>query len=129
MQPLAASATTAPTGTWPQQLLVTNVDWREAVDIAQAWRVGAVVARAITDAWRVLGLTIDHPAHDWATPARVSWADGRALDVFAAERPFRDQALTAVGAMPWRDIPAYLRPLAGRPGALRRVTRRRSQRS
>lgn len=107
-----------------QQLLVTEVDWRAAVDIARAWRVQAVVARAITDTWDVLNLQIDHPAYAWASSTATSLADRRALDVFAAERPFRQQALTAVGALPWRDVPAYLRPLAARPGALRRLTRR-----
>ena len=107
-----------------QQLLVTQVDWRAAVDLATSWRVQAVVARAITDTWRVLGLKINHPAHAWATSTRISPLDRRALDVFAAEKAFRHQALTAIGAMPWRDLPAYLSPLAGRPGAVRRVTRR-----
>jgi hypothetical protein len=106
-----------------QQLLVTRVDWHVAVDIATTWRVEAVVARAITDTWRVLGLAIDHPAHEWAMSRSISTLDRRALDVFAAEKPFRQQALTAVGAMPWRDLPAYLSPLAGRPGALHRLTR------
>ncbi len=107
-----------------QQLLVTEVDWRTAVDIATAWRVQAVMARAITDTWQVLGLDLDHPAHAWATSTRITSLDRKALDVFAAEKPFRQQALTAVGAMPWRDVPAYLRPLTRRPGALRRLTRR-----
>jgi hypothetical protein len=31
---------------------------------------------------------------------RISTIDRRALDVFAAEKPFRQQVLTAVGAMP-----------------------------
>lgn len=111
-----------------QQLLVTEVDWRRAVDIARAWRAEAVLARAIIDTWRVLALDVEHPAHDWASTMRISWPDRRALDVFAAERPFRDQALTAVGALPWRDVPAYLRPLARRPGALRRLNRRLTRR-
>jgi hypothetical protein len=104
-----------------QQLLVTEVDWRRAVDIASAWRVQAVVARAITDTWRVLGLEIEHPAHTWAASIRISRPDRRALDVFAAEKPFRQQALTAVGAMrPW-EVLAYLGPLAARPGAVSRL--------
>lgn len=107
-----------------QQLLVTDVDWRRAVAIARSWRVEAVVVRAITDTWQVLDLDVDHPARDWAVSTRMSWADRRALDVFAAEKPFRQQALTAVGALPWREVPAYLGPLAERRGALHRLTRR-----
>jgi hypothetical protein len=87
------------------------------------------VARAITDTWRVLGLGLEHPAHTWASSVRVGPLDRRALDVFAAEKPFRQQALTAIGAMPWRDLPAYLGPLASRTGAMRRVTRRPRQMS
>jgi hypothetical protein len=104
-----------------QQLLVTGVHWQAAVDIATAWRVEAVVARAITDTWRVLGLGLEHPAHTWASSMRISRADRWALDVFAAEKPFREQALTAIGALAWRDVADYLRPLAGRQGARRRA--------
>ena len=107
-----------------QQLLVRPVDWPATVDIALRWGVEAVVARAVDDTWRVLDLPVEHPALAWARTTRISWADRRALDIFAAEKPFRHQAMTAVGAMPWRDVPAYLRPLAARPGALRRLTRR-----
>jgi hypothetical protein len=107
-----------------QQLLITEVDWHAAADIASAWKDQAVVARAITDTWQVLGLEIDHPAHAWASSVRVSRLDQWALDVFAAEKPFRRQALTAVGAVAWSDVADYLSPLVSRPGALRRVTRR-----
>ena len=111
-----------------QQLLVTGVDWTSAVETATRWKVDAVVARAITDAWRVLGLTVHHPAVDWARAARIPLPDRWALDVFAEERPFRNQALTVVGAMSWRDLPAYFRPLAARPGSLRRLTHRMRRR-
>lgn len=107
-----------------QQLLVTAVDWQSAVETAARWRVAAVVARAIIEAWQVLGLTVHHPAVDWARATAIPLADRWALDVFAEERPFRNQALTVVGAMSWRDLPAYLRPLAARPGSLRRLTHR-----
>ena len=106
-----------------QQLLVTRVDWRTTVEIATRWKVQAVVARAITDAWRVLGLTVEHPAVRWARSARISLSDRWALDVFAAEKPFRVQALTAVGAIRLGALPAYLGPLAMRPGAIRRLLR------
>jgi hypothetical protein len=106
-----------------QQLLVTEVDWRATVEIASAWRVKAVVARAITDTWQVLGLDVEHPAHAWAASTRISRPDRWALDVFAAEKPFRQQALTAVGAMPCNEAPAYLWPFAKRPGVARRFAR------
>lgn len=107
-----------------QQLLVTGVDWQSTVHLASRWRVQAVIAQAITDAWRILDLPQAHPAHDWALRTPIGWADRRALAVFAAEKPFRHQALTAVPVLPWRDVPAYLRPLVARPGAARRLVGR-----
>jgi hypothetical protein len=99
-----------------QLLLMTSVDWHRTVDVASRHRVDAVVARAVVDAWAALRLELHHPAHCWAVEQRIGRADARALAVFAAERPFREQALTAVPVLAGRDAVAYLYALAGQPG-------------
>jgi Uncharacterised nucleotidyltransferase len=103
-----------------QLLLVSGVAWEATVEIASRHRVQAVVARAVDDAWGALRLGIDHPAHDWATRQRIARGDARALAVFAAERPFREQALTAVPVLVGRGATRYLLALArhqGRPSS------------
>ena len=50
----------------------------------------------------------------------ISRGDRRALAVFNDERPFRNQALTAVPRLPFYDIPRYLWSLSAP-----RLTRRR----
>lgn len=94
-----------------QLLLVTGVDWERTVATAERWRVEAVVASGVTQAWDRLKLPVDHGAHRWAVACRIGARDARAIAVFTAERPFRDQALTAVGAIPVRSVPGYLKML------------------
>ena len=91
-----------------QLLLITGVDWRETVAVAQRWGVAAVVAAGITGAWARLGLDVAHPAHDWAVDHPIGRRDERAIEVFSSQRPFRHQALTAVGALSPTRIPTYL---------------------
>lgn len=92
-----------------QLLLVTGADWQATVAVAARWRVEAVVARAVVETWQRLALHQPHPALVWAQGYRTSAADERALAVFAAERPFREQALTATRVVPPRDLPAFAR--------------------
>lgn len=91
-----------------QLLLVSDVDWQATVATAESWGVEAVVSTGIDRAWQRLGLKVDHPAHDWASAQPICRGDSRAIEVFTEERPFREQALTAVPAIPWRRVPAYL---------------------
>ena len=99
-----------------QLLLVTGVDWRSTVAVAERFRVAAVVARAIDDAWKALDLAVAHPAHAWARATPIGRADAKALAVFAAERPFHDQAVTAVPVLVGRGAAAYAWALARQPG-------------
>jgi hypothetical protein len=95
-----------------QLVLVSEVDWERTVATATAWRVDAVVASGIVQSWDRLGLDIEHPARDWAVSHPIARGDAWAIAVFDAERPFREQALTAVTALPWWQVPAYLWALA-----------------
>jgi hypothetical protein len=94
-----------------QLVLVSRVDWEETVTTAERWGVEAVVASAITQAWDRLALDIEHPALEWAASYPIRRRDARAIEVFANDRPFREQALTAVTALPATSIPGYLRML------------------
>jgi hypothetical protein len=94
-----------------QLLLASDVDWETTVATAEAWKVQAVVAAAIARAWERLSLEVDHPAHTWAVRQTLTRGDAKALEVFQAHRPFRAQALTAVGALPGGQVPRYLRML------------------
>lgn len=95
-----------------QLLLVSDVDWRATVATAERWGVDAVVATGIAQAWARLALDDAHPAHDWSVDHAISRGDARAIRVFTDERPFREQALTAVPALPCSEVPAYLWALA-----------------
>lgn len=109
-----------------QLLLVSRVDWVHCVHTATAWGVEAVVGRGVTLAWERLRLEVDHPAIRWARGHRITSAERRALRVFEEERPFREQALTALPVLPVSLLPAYVAALAvPLPGARRsgRVSR------
>ena len=111
-----------------QLLLVSNVAWEETRDTAERWRAGAVVAMAILRSWAKLQLDVAHPAHAWACGYVIARRDARAIDVFLRARPFREQALTAVGALPRRLVPAYLFAL-GLPSRPAREARGRTRTS
>lgn len=99
-----------------QLLLVTAADWEATIRTATRWRVESVVARAIVDAFGILGPGLAHPAFDWARASRIRRADAYVLDLFAAERPYRSQALTAVPDLLGRGAARYLWLLIRQPG-------------
>jgi hypothetical protein len=80
----------------------------QAWDTAARWDVQAVIATALVDAWRLLHLAEDHPVVTRARQMPISRGDRRALRVFANDRRFRSQALTAWPALPWFDRPRFL---------------------
>lgn len=94
-----------------QLLLVSDVDWQQTVATAQRWGVEAVVASGVAQAWQRLELGSHHEAHVWAASRSIARRDAQTIAVFSSNRPFRDQALTAVGALPVTAIPGYLRML------------------
>jgi hypothetical protein len=112
-----------------QLLLVSGVDWRVTRRVAARWRAESVVARAVRDTWDVLELETGHPCHDWARAWRTSAAEERALQLFASERPFREQALTAIPVLPAHRVPAYLLALAVPDGSGIRQRVRHARRS
>jgi hypothetical protein len=105
-----------------QLLLVTDADWYETRRIMQSWRCEAVLARAIVRAWDRLHLTAEHPAMNWARSFEIARGDTKALAVFEQELPFRDQAWTAVAALPPYMVPRYLYVLSSPAGRTSRVS-------
>jgi hypothetical protein len=91
-----------------QLVLISGVDWHETVAVAERWGVDAVVASGVAGTWSRLGLDVSHPAHDWAVDHSIGRRDARAIEVFSSDSPFRDQALTAVGALSPASVPRYL---------------------
>jgi len=91
-----------------QLLLVADVEWQPAFDIARSWRAEAVVASAIRESWARLGLRVDHPAHARARVTELSRRDRRVLQLFARRSSFRAQALTALRRLPPYEVPRYL---------------------
>ena len=110
-----------------QLLLVTGASWESALAIAQRWRVEAVLARAIVESWHRLDLQDPHPAWVWAISHRIRRADRRALAVFGEERPFREQALTTVMALPAHEVPEFLAAVYSRDAAARLLANWRSR--
>ena len=104
-----------------QLILVTEVDWRAAVDAARRWRAEPVVAVAVHDAWTRFGLDGGHDVARWARAVTPTAAERRALRTFRQDRPYREQALTALPVIPGLSSKArYLSALVlPEPGARR----------
>lgn len=96
-----------------QMLLTVELDLDRVHRLAGEWRGRAVVARAVSDAWRSLALPDDAPLAVWAAEYAASRAELRALRVYLGERrSYAAQAAAAVAAVPgWRAKAAYLRAL------------------
>jgi len=75
---------------------------------ADRWGVSAVVARAVIDTWLLLQLRTDHPVMQRALRTQISDADRSVLDLFRDNPSFRAQAMTAFGALRWRDRPGFI---------------------
>lgn len=91
-----------------QLLLGTGADWESTFVRAESWRADVVVARAIVETWRRLGLVSEHPALEHARSIKVSRRDAWAIRQFAEPTSFRRQALTTIIGLPPRRIPGYL---------------------
>lgn len=108
-------------GNWPLRLgslrdvaeLLRSLDDRaEVIERATAWGVRAVVAAAVTDTTRLLGLGCTGEVSRWArryvpTRREESWL---ALHT-RSNKTFAAQAVATLRTLPWRDKPAYLRAL------------------
>lgn len=81
--------------------------------LASRWRVEAVVAAAIADTWRLLGISTCTEVSEWAQRYVPSRQDEAKLNLYThADKTFAAQALSTLRAMPRLcDKAAYLRAL------------------
>jgi len=91
-----------------QMALTSPAAMERAWDVARSWGVEAVVAAAVTEAWRRLRLPMSHPVALAAEGIVIHGADRRALEVFARRASFRRQALTSLGALPLWQRPGFI---------------------
>jgi hypothetical protein len=83
-----------------QMLLVNDIDYHCAVELAQAWNGRAVVQRAVLGAWQQLDLDAPHPLVDWARSYEPSRFEQRALVAYVSERrSYATQALAGLSAV------------------------------
>ncbi|WP_158303030.1 nucleotidyltransferase family protein [Prauserella endophytica] len=109
-------------GDWPLRLgslrdIAEMLRWADPdgaaiLSIAREWGIQAVVAAAVADCTRLLGLPANGELTRWApgyvpTRREVSWL---ALHTHA-NKTFAAQALATVRVLPWRDRTAYVRAL------------------
>lgn len=110
-------------GDWPLRLaslrdvaemvLATEYAATDIRTLASRWRVEAVVAAAIADAWRLLGLPTNIEVSAWAQRYLPSRQDEAKLNLYThADKTFTAQALSTLRAIPRLcDKAAYLRAL------------------
>lgn len=92
----------------PQLVLTSGVDWRSAVELAEAWRIDALLAYGVRHAWDALGLAT-HPVADWARSHR---ARGRQRVIAGLrDRGVRRQVVAGPLALSVREWPGYVFPL------------------
>lgn len=110
-------------GDWPLRLASLRdvaemvLRTRHATNIrtlASRWRVEAVVAAAIADTWRLLGLSTSTEVSTWAQRYIPSQQDETELNLYThVDKTFTAQALSTLHAMPrLYDKAAYVRALA-----------------
>jgi hypothetical protein len=110
-------------GDWPLRLaslrdvaemvLATGHAATDIRTLASRWRVEAVVAAAIADTWRLLGLPTNTEVSSWAQRYLPSRRDEAKLNLYThADKTFTAQALSTLRAIPrLGDKAAYLRAL------------------
>lgn len=109
-----------------QLVLVSGVDWAEAVELATRWRADAVMAEGLRRAWRSLGLDPDHPAARWALGHVAGDDQRRAMARYASshQEGYRHEALSTLPALRLPDRVLFLGGLAVPSVASRRARRR-----
>lgn len=93
----------------PQLVLVSGVDWEEAVDRAERWQIGHFLALGVLTAWRSFELP-DHPLTVWAERHRPTSRRETAAARIATDR-LRGSVLVGPLALPTREWPGYVWPL------------------
>ncbi len=93
----------------PQLVLLSGVDWEEAVRRADRWQIGHFFALGVLAAWRSFELPA-HPLTEWAEQHRPTGRREIVASRIAADR-LRGNVLVAPLALPAHEWPGYLWPL------------------
>jgi hypothetical protein len=91
-----------------QLVLVSDVDWAEAIVRVQRWKADALFARGVVEAWGAFALP-SHPLLEWAQRQAPHGRQRLAFGL-VGERP-RGHLLTAPLALPPHRWPGYVLPL------------------
>jgi len=92
----------------PQLVLVSGVDWHDAIDRTRRWGIDALFATGVRRAWASFPLG-PHPIVDWARNMQPTGRQRIALRY--SMRSGAGQFLTGPLALPLRRWPGYLYPL------------------
>jgi hypothetical protein len=97
-----------------QLLLRGRLDLDHVRTLAQHWSGEPVVALAVAEAWRVLGISVHHPLAEWAWSYRPSRRAAAVRSLYRRQgSSYALISIAAVGALPSvRDRAAYLYALA-----------------
>jgi len=109
-------------GDWPlrlgslrdvaEMLRVVERDPREVRGLAAAWGAEAVVAAAVADTVRLLGIKVPGPLAHWAVAYTPTAREESWLGLHThGDKTFTAQAVATLRVLPWRDRPSYLRAL------------------
>ncbi|MEU0510286.1 nucleotidyltransferase family protein [Amycolatopsis sp. NPDC006125] len=107
-------------GDWPLRLgslrdvaeMLRVVDPGPVLALAGSWGAEAVVAAAVADTVRLLGIKVPGPLARWAVAYVPSPRDESWLGLHTTpDKTFAAQAVATLRVLPWRDKPAYLRAL------------------
>ena len=91
-----------------QLTLVSEVDWREAIDRATRWNVESLMAQGVRRAFDEL-IVESHPILEWAQRHRPAGRQRVALGLLGDRQ--RGYFLTGVAALPVYRWPGYVGPL------------------
>jgi hypothetical protein len=109
-------------GDWPlrlaslrdlaEMLRVIGRDGESMIGRAREWGVEAVVAAAVADATRLLGITIRCPLATWAQQYVPTRRQEAQLALYThPDKTFSAQAVATLRVLGWRDKAAYVRAL------------------
>jgi hypothetical protein len=94
----------------PQLVLVSEVDWEEAIRRAERWQIDYFFALGVINAWSAFELPT-HPLVEWAEGYDRPAGRRQRLAAQLAGSRLRGNVIAAPLALPIREWPAYVGPL------------------
>ena len=94
----------------PQLVLVSEVDWEEAIRRAERWQIDYFFSLGVINAWSAFELPT-HPLVEWAEGYHRPAGRRQRLAAQLAGSRLRGNVIAAPLALPIREWPAYVGPL------------------